>query len=50
MIKLQNKGVTLQGRRADARPKPSFLPAGTRPWLIRSSAAMTDPAATDRCT
>ena len=44
MIKLQNKGVTLS---ADRPPKPSFLPAGTRPWLIRSSAAMTDPAATD---
>lgn len=49
MIKLQNKGVTLQG--GVPTPAEAVFPAGrTRPWLIRSSAAMTDPAVTDRCT
>ena len=46
MIKLHNRGVTLQGG-VPTPAKPHFRPAGTRPWLIRSSAATTGHPATD---
>lgn len=46
MIKLHNQGVTLQGG-VPTPAKAAFPAAGTRPWLIRSSAATTGHPATD---